>query len=116
MGIFWLSLPPFFCTLLFDKDEGSIKRAKQLLEQNFIMLLQFRKYWSLVELSMARLRAFHRACQLNSTQEIFDMDRWMADFQNRYDVNVSERCFDELPGPTLNGNRTGLWLQLAEGY
>ncbi|KAL5046700.1 hypothetical protein BDW71DRAFT_197353 [Aspergillus fruticulosus] len=78
-------------TLLFDTDDESIFRAKRLLEQNFIMLLQFRKHWSLVELSMTRLKAFHRACQMNSTQDNFDMDRWMIYFLNRYDASVSER-------------------------
>ncbi|KAL4926358.1 bacterial alpha-L-rhamnosidase-domain-containing protein [Aspergillus undulatus] len=67
-------------TMKLDTDENSIATAKKLLEQTFIMLLQFRKYWSLVELSMARLRAFYRVCQKN--------------FLNRYDAHVSERYSD----------------------
>ncbi|KAL4808029.1 hypothetical protein BDV18DRAFT_95429 [Aspergillus unguis] len=91
-------------SLLFDTDDESIARAKKLLEQNFIMLLEFRKYWSLVELSMARLRAFHRACQMNSSQENFDMDRWMVYFLNRYDAQVSERYGD---GVHVQGQQQG---------
>ncbi|KAL4798493.1 bacterial alpha-L-rhamnosidase-domain-containing protein [Aspergillus venezuelensis] len=104
--------------LLFDSDDESISRAKKLLEQNFIMLLQFRKYWSLVELSMARLRAFHRACQMNATQESFDMDRWMIYFLNRYDVHVSERYSDGVYGSITNDLNSAtpdsdLWLELS---
>ncbi|KAL3480925.1 hypothetical protein BJX99DRAFT_206260 [Aspergillus californicus] len=108
-------------TLLFDTDDESIAKAKKLLEQNFIMLLQFRKYWSLVELSMTRLRAFHRACHLNSTQDNFDMDRWMIYFLNRYDANVSERYSDGVYG-LASGERSSdtyppddLWLELSRG-
>ncbi|KAL2862810.1 uncharacterized protein BJX67DRAFT_289670 [Aspergillus lucknowensis] len=108
-------------TLLFDTDSESISRAKKLLEQNFIMLLDFKKYWSLVELSMTRLRAFHRACQMNSTEENFDMDRWMIYFLNRYDTPVSERYSDGVYEPSLDiqsahiAPTTDLWLELSEG-
>lgn len=100
-------------SLLFDTDDESIARAKKLLEQNFIMLLQFRKHWSLVELSMSRLRAFHRACQMNSTQKNFDMDRWMIYFLNRYDANVSERYSDGVYGEVNIHTRTdpALWKE-----
>ncbi|RDW58935.1 fungal specific transcription factor domain-containing protein [Aspergillus mulundensis] len=105
-------------TLMFDTEDESIARAKELLEQNFLMLLQLRKHWSLVELSMARLKAFHRACQKNSTQENFDMDRWMIYFLNRYDANVSERYDDGVhgslplvPNPDIEP-ATGSWLEL----
>ncbi|KAE8376867.1 hypothetical protein BDV26DRAFT_282263 [Aspergillus bertholletiae] len=107
-------------SLLFDTDDESVARAKKLLEQNFIMLLQFRKHWSLVELSMTRLRAFHRACQMNSTQENFDMDRWMIYFLNRYDAHVSERYGDGVYGSVPSDISTDtapapdLWLQLSE--
>ncbi|KAL4874353.1 cutinase-domain-containing protein [Aspergillus karnatakaensis] len=106
-------------TLMFDMDNDSITRAKKLLEQNFIMLLQFRKYWSLVELSMARLRAFHRACQMNSTQDNFDMDRWMIYFLNRYDAHVSERysdgVYDASPDPATTGPALSddLWIDIS---
>jgi alpha-L-rhamnosidase len=106
-------------TLLFDMDGNTIARAKKLLEQNFIMLLQFRKYWPLVELSMARLRAFHRACHMNSTQENFDMDRWMIYFLNRYDAHVSERYSDGVYGSAADnvGGDTAavdnLWVEIS---
>ncbi|KAL4999939.1 bacterial alpha-L-rhamnosidase-domain-containing protein [Aspergillus recurvatus] len=108
-------------TLLFDTDDESIARAKRLLEQNFIMLLQFRKHWSLVELSMTRLKAFHRACQMNSTQENFDMDRWMIYFLNRYDASVSDRYNDGVHGSipatpnTDTAPETDLWLEFPGG-
>lgn len=108
-------------SLLFDTDEESIIRAKKLLEQNFIMLLQLRRYWALVELSMARLRAFHKACQMNSTQQNFDMDHWMVYFLNRYDANVSERYEDGIYGSGISDTYMDLspmpdylWLELSE--
>ncbi|KAL3464505.1 hypothetical protein BJX64DRAFT_91980 [Aspergillus heterothallicus] len=107
-------------TLLFDTDENSIARARTLLEQNFIMLLQFRKYWPLVENSMARLRAFHRACQLNSTQESFGVDHWMIDFLNRYDAQISDRYgyVERLPSDAQDNRRNAptvdLWMELSE--
>ncbi|KAL3447123.1 hypothetical protein BJX65DRAFT_98064 [Aspergillus insuetus] len=108
-------------TLLFDTDDESIARARTLLEQNFIMLLQFRKYWSLVELSMTRLRAFHRACQMNSTKENFNIDHWMIDFLNRYDAQISDKYNDDShqqasDAQTEDGDAPAvdLWLQLSE--
>ncbi|KAL2802979.1 hypothetical protein BJX63DRAFT_89872 [Aspergillus granulosus] len=107
-------------TLLFDMDEESIARARMLLEQNFIMLLQFRKYWPFVEISMTRLRAFHRACQLNSTQENFGIDHWMVDFLNRYDAQISDR-YSDIPQPLSdarlddsNAPLVDLWLELSK--
>lgn len=108
-------------TLLFDTDNESTSLARTLLEQNFIMLLQFRKYWSLIELSMTRLRAFHRACQMNSTQDNFGLDRWMIDFLNRYDAQVSDRYSDESNRPFADGQTldtdpvADLWMELSEG-
>ncbi|KAL2851219.1 hypothetical protein BJX68DRAFT_275258 [Aspergillus pseudodeflectus] len=108
-------------TLLFDTDDKSIARARTLLEQNFIILLQFRKYWSYVELSMTRLRAFHRACQMNSTKENFSIDQWMIDFLNRYDAQISDRYSDDIRPPPSDAQIAGgnapsvdLWLQLSE--
>ncbi|KAJ0415380.1 hypothetical protein BJY00DRAFT_266286 [Aspergillus carlsbadensis] len=108
-------------TLLFDMDDESIARARTLLEQNFIMLLQFRRYWSLVELSMARLRAFHRACQVNNTKKNFSIDQWMIDFLNRYDAQVSDRYSGDIRPPPSDAQSGGgdapsvdLWLQLSD--
>ncbi|KAL4908645.1 hypothetical protein BDW74DRAFT_188548 [Aspergillus multicolor] len=88
-------------TLMFDADEASITKATKLLEQNFIMLLQLWKHWSL----------------RNSTEANFDMDRWMIYFLNRHDANVSERYDDgvhgsssTVPNPDLDLT-TDSWLK-----
>ncbi|GAD98207.1 hypothetical protein AN5306.2 [Paecilomyces variotii No. 5] len=78
-------------TLLFSTSDAEIAKARRLLEQNFIMLLHFQKYWPFLEFSMSRLRSFHRACQINATEKNFDMDRWMIQFLNRYGSRVQDR-------------------------
>ncbi|KAE8328082.1 hypothetical protein BDV39DRAFT_174900 [Aspergillus sergii] len=77
--------------LLSDTDDQIVSGTRQLLEQNFTMLLELRKYWSQVELSMIRSKVFHQACQISGTSENFKMDSWLIQFLNRYDVQVPNR-------------------------
>jgi alpha-L-rhamnosidase len=106
-------------TLLFSGDGIEIASARKLLEQNFIMLLHFRKFWPLLEFSMSRLRAFHRACQMNAAEKNFDMDRWMITFLNRYGSRVPERWSEfgnelDESGPILGSPATAeLWKELS---
>ena len=100
-------------TLLLDHNEFRLAQAKQLLERNFIMLLQLQKYWPSLSLSMSRLRAFHQSCR-TSTEATFDMDNWMLHFLQEYASPVTDRltqydrdactsplCLMDSPNPLL---------------
>lgn len=78
-------------TLLLDPCKTQVETARELLEQNFVMLNGLQKYFRYAESSFSRLRAFHRACERKGTPETFDMDRWMVKFLNRYDLAVGDR-------------------------
>ncbi|KAI1623432.1 hypothetical protein EDD37DRAFT_658046 [Exophiala viscosa] len=77
-------------TLLFEGNEASRREAKELLEQNFKMLLQLQRYWPCLYLSMSRLKAFHRACE-ESMDQSFDMDQWMLHFLQQYASPAGDR-------------------------
>lgn len=78
-------------TLLLDPRETEVDAARELLEQNFVMLHRLQKCFRYAESSFSRLRAFHRACERKGTTGAFDMDRWMVKFLNRYDVEIEDR-------------------------
>ena len=78
-------------TLLLDPRDTQVESARELLEQNFVMLNALQKYFRYAESSFSRLRAFHRACERRGTPGTFDMDRWMVKFLNRYDLSVGDR-------------------------
>ena len=82
-------------TLLFDTNEALIEESKTMLRQNFKLMIRLRRYWPGVDLSMSRLRAFHRACQ-RSMHTSFDMDHWMLHFLQRYHKPVDDKD-DMLP-------------------
>ncbi|KAL1861109.1 hypothetical protein Plec18167_002811 [Paecilomyces lecythidis] len=106
-------------TLLFSNNDAEMTKARRLLEQNFIMLLHFQKYWPFLEFSMSRLRAFHRACQINTTEKNFDMDRWMTQFLNRYGSRVQDRYnelgteLDEIDPIVGTPAAAALWKELS---
>lgn len=81
-------------TLLFDPRETQVGRARELLEQNFVMLNELRRYFRYAESSFSRLTAFHKACERKATRGTFDMDRWMVKFLNRYDLTIGDRDGD----------------------
>ena len=78
-------------TLIFDANEENINQAKQLLEQNYVLLLRLSEYWPTLGKSMSRLKALHRACASNSSVHTFEMNSWMASFLNRFDIAVGDR-------------------------
>jgi alpha-L-rhamnosidase len=88
-------------TLLFGDDDIQIESAKTVLKQNFEMMLNLRRYWPSLELSMSRLRAFHRACQ-ESMHTSFAMDQWMLVFLQRYMAPVSDRVQHALMDDALD--------------
>lgn len=77
-------------SLLFDDDESRIANVKHMLKQNFEMMMDLRQYWPSIDLSMTRLRIFHRACR-QSMNTTFNMDHWMLQFLQRYTKTVGER-------------------------
>jgi hypothetical protein len=78
-------------TLLFAVDEQLIGEAKQLLKQNFEMMIRLQKYWPALELSLSRLRAFLDACRRNMGTS-FRMDSWMLQFLQRYTRPCGWKC------------------------
>jgi hypothetical protein len=96
--------------MLLEPDKAEATEAKKHLEQNFIILQEFQRYWPSTELAFSRLKAFHNACRVSSISKAFDMDQWMARFLNRYDLSVEDRDLDvELAD--LGASNTGdkLW-------
>lgn len=77
-------------TLLFDESNTEISTAKAMLERNFEMMMKMRQFSPSLELSMSRLRAFHRQCQ-ESADTSFKMDQWMLQFLQRYMKPVTEK-------------------------
>lgn len=77
-------------SLLFDDKESTISNAKQMLKQNFEMMIYLRRYWPIIDLSMSRLQTFHQACQ-RSMDTTFKMDHWMLQFLQRYTKSVGDR-------------------------
>ena len=65
--------------------------------------MDMRRYWPSLDLSMSRLRTFHRECQ-NSMETSFAMDRWMLNFLQRYTKPVKgERIsVQRLPGESCS--------------
>lgn len=63
-------------TLLFGRSNAEIDTAKNMLKQNFEMMIDMRRYWPSLDLFMSRLHIFHRECQ-NSMDTTFAMDQWM---------------------------------------
>ena len=77
-------------TLLFSNKDAEIDGAKNMLRQNFQMMMNMRRYWPSLDLSMSRLRTFHRECQ-NNMNTSFAMDRWMLNFLQRYTMPVTDK-------------------------
>ncbi|KAF4972024.1 hypothetical protein FZEAL_9687 [Fusarium zealandicum] len=95
-------------TLLLGSGRPEAAQGKKLLEQNFIVLQELQKYWPSTELAFSRLQAFHNACQMTSISKTFNMDEWMANFLNRYDISVEDRELHvEVNGGAGGGNTTG---------
>ena len=89
-------------SLLFDIEDSSLAKSKQMLAQNFELMMDLQQYWPSLDFSMSRLRAFHRACQ-QSDDTTFNLDHWMLQFLQRYMNPVSAR--DEM---SVFGDNNGL--------
>ncbi|KAM0548449.1 hypothetical protein ACHAPJ_009935 [Fusarium lateritium] len=94
-------------SLLFDDDDFCKPKIRRLLEQNFVMLLQFQKYWPTLTASMSRLQAFHRSCYRGHRESSFKMDEWMLKFLNDYDSPIEDRMPSsfEATGPSKSVER-----------
>ncbi|KAL3452719.1 hypothetical protein BJX65DRAFT_264740 [Aspergillus insuetus] len=91
-------------SMLFDTHLVAIENSRLMLEHNFIMLLQLQKYWPSLQLSLSRLRAFHRACLMEQSERQFDMDSWMISFLNRYMSSIPDRHEELMSGNADNVN------------
>jgi len=77
-------------TLLFSADAGEVQAARARLERNFEILLKLRDYWPTLEVSIRRLRTFHKAC-LRSAETSFQFDRWMLKFLSEFGNPIEDR-------------------------
>ncbi|KAJ0413266.1 hypothetical protein BJY00DRAFT_297153 [Aspergillus carlsbadensis] len=89
--------------LLMDEDSLRQSNLRRLLEQNFVMLLQFRTYWPSLVMSISRLHAFHRACQVDIERQSCPLDDWMLVFIDRYDLSFLQGLDG---GESVTGERT----------
>ena len=99
-------------TMLLGTGRPEAVEAKKLLEQNFVVLQELQKYWPSTELAFSRLQSFHNACQMSSISKTFNMDQWMVNFLNRYDISIEDRELGvEVNGVVGGSNTTGdeLW-------
>ncbi|KAI8716197.1 Zn(2)-C6 fungal-type domain-containing protein [Fusarium sp. LHS14.1] len=99
-------------TMLLGTGRPEAAEAKKLLEQNFVVLQELQKYWPSTELAFSRLQSFHNACQMSSISKTFNMDQWMVNFLNRYDISIEDRELGvEVNGGVGGSNTTGdeLW-------
>lgn len=77
-------------TLLFGNSDAEIEAVKVMLKRNFEMMMDMRRYWPGLDLSISRLRAFHRQCQ-DSVDTSFHMDHWMLVFLQKYTKPVVDK-------------------------
>ncbi len=83
-------------TLIHSADLQEIPSAKEVLSHNFEMMTDLRKYWPSIDLSMSRLRSFHRVCRDGiSTHQ---MDHWMLNFLRRYMSLVDDHVLGDFTG------------------
>ncbi|KAI5293912.1 hypothetical protein KEM52_005029 [Ascosphaera acerosa] len=92
--------------LLFSRDEARITLARERLARNFEILMTLQRYWKALELSLARLKKFHNACQ-SSIEGTFRMDKWMLRFILEYSLDMSEK-YASTPTPNITSMAYGL--------
>ncbi|ATY66663.1 Fungal specific transcription factor [Cordyceps militaris] len=66
--------------LLFGEKDAETQNARRLLERNFALLTRLEVYWPCLDISFARLEAFHEACARFQDGSQFRMDQWMLTF------------------------------------
>ncbi|KAL3417571.1 fungal specific transcription factor [Phlyctema vagabunda] len=77
-------------TLLFSDSEAQISTARTRLEKNFEILSRLQGYWSTLDISFTRLRAFHQACR-KSMDTSFRLDQWMLRFLYEFAEPVDDK-------------------------
>ncbi|KZZ90360.1 hypothetical protein AAP_03890 [Ascosphaera apis ARSEF 7405] len=92
--------------LLFSRDEERILMARERLARNFEILVMLQRYWKTLDLSLARLKKFHNACQ-SSIEGTFQMDKWMLRFILEYNLDMSEK-YASTPTPNITSMSYGL--------
>ncbi|KAI1623355.1 fungal-specific transcription factor [Exophiala viscosa] len=80
--------------LLFNSDEEQTRAARGRLEKNFELLTCLQRLWPTLDVSFARFREFHRACQ-NYKETSFRMDKWLLRFLLEFANPVGEKDPDE---------------------
>ena len=76
--------------LLFSSDEEQTQAARGRLEKNFKLLTCLQRLWPALDISFARFREFHRACQ-NYKETSFRMDKWLLRFLFEFAKPVGEK-------------------------
>ncbi len=76
--------------LLFSSDEEQTQAARGRLEKNFELLTCLQRRWPALDISFARFREFHRACQ-NYKETSFRMDKWLLRFLFEFAKPVGEK-------------------------
>ncbi|KAE9376418.1 hypothetical protein N431DRAFT_542071 [Stipitochalara longipes BDJ] len=64
-------------TLLLGR--GDVDRARSYLLSNFDILMKLKRYWSVIDTAVGRLRSFPNHCQVSSLDS-FVLDNWMWKF------------------------------------
>ena len=100
-------------TLLFSHDRD-LKAIRTLLEQNFVMMSQFRKYWPSLQNSFSRLTSIHAACEAGYGKRSFQLDHWMLAYLHSYDMGVDSRFASKPNTPLVQQDMSELpWSDLA---
>lgn len=96
--------------LLFENGHEDLGKVRSRLEHNFEILTELRKHWATLDMSLARLRAFHNAC-LYSIEHSFSMDRWMLSFILQHGTSIPDRfpeSGDSIPQMATQGHESYL--------
>lgn len=91
--------------LLFGSDEAQTRAARGRLEKNFELLMCLQRLWPTLDVSFARFREFHRACQ-NYKETSFRMDKWLLRFLFEFANPVGEKDLDVVEAAD---NELGCW-------
>ena len=95
-------------TLLFGNENAEIDAAKSMLKQNFEMMMNMRRFWPSLDISISRLRTFHQECRDNMDTS-FTMDGWMLHFLQRYTKPVVDKktALPLMPGDVVSPGFAG---------
>lgn len=77
-------------TLLFTTDEREADVARQKLLHNFEIIMQLKKYWPVIDSSVARLRLFQNSCR-SSMANSYVLDNWMMRFLAQHTTSIEPK-------------------------